>query len=74
MLFRFLSLTALILASSLTVAKIRGQGGETLPPSGSPAVSAPELDPSSVGAGLTLLSGGMLLLAERRRTRAQSRL
>jgi hypothetical protein len=74
MLFRLLSLTALILASTVTVAKLRGQGGATLATSGSPATSAPELDPSSLGSGLTLLAGGVMLLAERRRIRGQSRL
>jgi hypothetical protein len=67
MFIRLLSLAALILASSLTLAGLRGHPrGATS--SGSPSVtSAPELDPSAIGSGLTMLAGGAMLLAERRR-------
>lgn len=34
---------------------------------GPTAVSVPELDPASIGGAITILGGGLLLLAERRR-------
>ncbi|HUN59150.1 MAG TPA: hypothetical protein VMU41_13635 [Candidatus Binataceae bacterium] len=36
-----------------------------------PRATAPELDPSMLGAGLVMLVGGLLLLGERRRVREQ---
>jgi hypothetical protein len=36
---------------------------------GPTAVSAPELDPANISAGIAILSGGVLLLAERHRKR-----
>ena len=67
MLLRLLGLAALILTGGLTYANLHSHsGGATI---GAPSISsAPELDPSAAGAGLTLLAGGLTLLAERRRT------
>jgi hypothetical protein len=69
MLMRILGIAALILASTITVTSFHHLQ-ERQPSPGCPdPASAPELNPSVLGGGLTLLTGGALLLAERRRAR-----
>jgi hypothetical protein len=68
MLIRILGIAALILASTITITSFHHLQDKPSPGCPDP-VSAPELNPSVLGSGLTLLTGGALLLAERRRAR-----
>jgi hypothetical protein len=57
----------LLLTGGLFFSGVIAANAFPYPPPNPPRRSAPELDPSSLGAGVVMLAGGLLALNERRR-------